>query len=74
MNRPKKLSLTVALLLLALLPVLSGCDYGQAVLQNIGFGVRDCVREAGPAGCLAGGDPVELLTGALINGAIYGVQ
>ena len=68
--------------LLAVLPLLTGCDfgqavfqnYGQAVLQNIGFGVRDCVNEAGLAGCLAGGDPVELVTGALINGALFGVQ
>lgn len=60
--------------LLGVLPLLTGCDYGQAVLQNIGFGVRDCVNEAGLSGCLTGGDPVELLTGVLINGALYGVQ
>ena len=60
--------------LLAVLPSLTGCDYAQAVVQNIAFGIRDCVNEAGLSGCTAGGDPVELLMGALINGALYGVQ
>lgn len=68
--------------MLAVLPLLVGCDFGlgvaqiyaEAVVQNIGFGIRDCVSEAGLSGCLEGGDPVELITGALINGALFGVQ
>lgn len=50
------------------------CNYGRAVLQNIGFGGRDCVSEAGLSGCIVDGQPIERLTGALVNGAIYGVQ
>jgi hypothetical protein len=60
--------------LLAVLSLVAGCDYGRAVAQNIAFGVRDCVSEAGLSGCIAGGDPVELLVGALINGALFGLQ
>ena len=80
MERPSRWRVLVANLglprsvLLAMLPVLAGCDYGAAVVQNITWGVKDCVDEAGLAGCLAGIDLVELLTGALMNGALYGVQ
>lgn len=64
----------VAAGLLALLPMLTGCEYAGAVAQNIAFGIRDCVNEARLSGCLTGGDPLELMIGALINGARFGVQ
>ena len=56
---------------LTLLVSAVGCDYGQAVGQNLHWGFDEMMPHliANTVGSFA-----ELLLGALVNGAVFGVQ
>jgi len=68
MNRQPGTGQTLfARLVTGLLPLLAGCDYGQAVAQNLKWGTPGLL-----SGSLTGS--VEWLVGALVNAALLGVQ
>jgi hypothetical protein len=67
----RRRSIRVAVLALLLVST-AGCDYGAAVVQNLGWGVGGLVQSVLVNGDLSGA--FSWISGALVNGAIYGHQ